>query len=662
MRKYLFFIFSGLIFSQAQAQDSFMPWGAVSLDDLDMKVYPADSSASAVMLGSFCYINFAYTAGQGYQVIYKIHKRVKILKKDGFDWSTEYIPLYTNDNNQSSERINSLKGITYNLGADGSIQKTTIDEKSLFKETTRKHRGRYNETAKFTLPNVKEGSIIEYMYELESDFIVALRPWEFQANIPVRKSEFQVQMSPNLSYVFVIQTTLPFTVQPDLTKPITEFNMNNIGYRWVQENTPAFTDDDFIATRDDYISKIQFQLAQYVYPGNPVREIFSTWEKTMRQLWDEYNYGGFIKRKGATKDIVAGLIGSLATEKEKLMAIYNYVKSNYKTNPQTGLYATIGPKELVEKKKGYRHEINLLLINMLREAELEANPVLLSTRTNGRPYKNYPIIDKFNYTIAHVKIGEEEWLLDATNPLQPLGLLPYDLLNGEGLLMVKDGKEIQWVNLQNRFKSSSLFLIQGHLDQEGNLTGNQQFVLQGYLALRARQMFTRYEKENEADQEAASADLKELAPFKDSLTNLNEYEQPLKGKALLNTDEFSEKIGDRIYLKPLLNHALENNPFKAPTRNTLVDLAYPYEDFVSVSITIPDGYQVESLPQSTRLSWQDKAVRFDYLVNASGNTISISCRTFVNRAVFAALEYPSLRDTFAKMVAKQSEQIVLKKK
>jgi hypothetical protein len=94
----------------------------------------------------------------------------------------------------------------------------------------------------------------------------------------------------------------------------------------------------------------------------------------------------------------------------------------------------------------------------------------------------------------------------------------------------------------------------------------------------------------------------------------------------------------------------------------LVDLAYPYEELVSVSITLPEGYQVETLPQPTRLKWQDNAVRFDYLVNANGNIISVMCRTYVNRAIFTAQEYANLRDTFAKIVAKENEQIVLKKK
>jgi hypothetical protein len=281
---------------QAQAQESFMRWGAVSNEDLAMTTYPADSSASAVVLGSFCYVTFGYAPETGYQVIYKIHKRIKILKNDGFEWSSEYIPLYTNDNNQQTERIISLKGITYNLAADGSLQTTNIDEKSLIKEAVRKHRGRMNEIAKFTLPNVREGSIIEYEYTKQSDFIFELDAWEFQANIPVRKSEFQVQMSGQLNYIFVIQSLFPFNVQPGAIQGATQFNLGNTGYKWVQENLPAFVDDDFIATRSDYISKIQFQLEQYAFTGG-IERVFTSWEKTVSKLWSEFSYGGFIKRK-----------------------------------------------------------------------------------------------------------------------------------------------------------------------------------------------------------------------------------------------------------------------------------------------------------------------------------------------------------------------------
>ena len=73
---------------------------------------------------------------------------------------------------------------------------------------------------------------------------------------------------------------------------------------------------------------------------------------------------------------------------------------------------------------------------MLKEAGLEANPVILSTRNNGYVGSiTFPNISKFDYVIGHVKIGEKEYLLDATEPYGMPNILPVRCLNGEGLLV-----------------------------------------------------------------------------------------------------------------------------------------------------------------------------------------------------------------------------------
>ncbi len=650
---------------QGMPKESFMRWGAIDLKDLTMNIYPADSNANAVVLGSFCYTYFNYYEGR-FQVTYNIHKRIKILKKDGYNWANIEVPLYSTARGESKENVMNIRGATYNLNiSSGAIERTFLEEKNIFRETLRQHKGRTLELVKFALPNIREGAVIEYSYSLDSDFITMLNAWEFQSVIPVRKSEFQIRIIDELSYIYVLQNNEPFTVSPDGKNKTADQNGGTNLYRWVQENIPAFKDENFIATADDYIGKIQFQLASYQFPSSPKKEIFSTWENTIAELWGEQSYGGFIKRKGATKDLVGSLIVGKNTENEKMAAIYNYVKGNFKAENRTGIWAESSPKEVVEKKRGSKHEINLLLINMLREADLEANPILLSTRTHGRVYKNYPILERFNYSIAYVKIGEQEFLLDATSPMFPMGMLPANVLNGEGLLMDRDGKESKWISLQNRYKSSKMWIGRFNLNENGALDGNIEINLQGYEALSVRQKYVKQQNENggEVDEtQDQKQEENEYDLFKDSLENLSDYEKPLKAKGNYQNSQFAEAGSNRIYFNPLLDLKMKENPFKATTRKTLIDFAYPYEESFLLTFFIPDNYQVEELPKSERILWNDKSIRFDYLVSVNGNAIQVVCKVFVNRSIFASEEYANLRDTFAKIVAKQNEQIVLKKK
>ena len=658
MKKLVLCLILAWVCLSARAQQSFMRWGAIDTKDLAMKVYPADSSASAAILGSFCYTTFNYNEGR-FQVSYQYHYRIKILKKEGYQWANVQVPLYTSNGGQSHEKIRDIKGATYNLDPGGSLQKTELGEKSTFSEVVTKRQGERISLTKFALPSIKEGSIIEYSYTVDSDYITILNAWEFQRAIPVRKSEYQIKMIGELGYMSLMQSNLPFTTIPDQKDD--QQGGQNEPFRWAQENVPAYVTEPYITTSDDYISKIQFQLMNYTFSGNPRKEVFSTWKKTITELWENFNYGGFVKRKGATKELVSRLVAGQNNEKDKMAAIFSYVKSNFKIKNNSGIYATISPKELMDKREGYKHEINLLLVNMLREADLNASPILLSTRPHGKIFKNYPILERFNHSIAYVKIGEEEFLLDATHPMLPIGMLPAEVLNGEGLLMSNDGNEHRWIDLQNRSKSGKIIVAKLDIAKNGELNGQIQLNLQGYEALQVRQKFANYEH-TLSEEEPSSASLQEYELFKDSLTNLHEYDLPLKGKGTYQSQEFTQVGGDRIYLNPMLHYAPKENPLKATERKSPVDFSYPFSTSISMSFTVPEGYVVEEVPKSERIQWEDKAIRFDYLVSVQDNLIQISCRTFVNRAVFAPEEYPNLRESFAKIVAKQNEQIVLKKK
>lgn len=58
---------------------------------------------------------------------------------------------------------------------------------------------------KFTFPNVKEGSIIEYEYIIKSDFLSNLQPWEFQGSYPGLWSEYKLTLPEFLGYIFLTQ-------------------------------------------------------------------------------------------------------------------------------------------------------------------------------------------------------------------------------------------------------------------------------------------------------------------------------------------------------------------------------------------------------------------------------------------------------------------------
>ena len=116
------------------------------------------------------------------------------------------IRLYTNG--EAEEELENLKAVTYNL-ENGKVVETKLEIKSaVFKDKINKNLV----IKKFTFPNIKEGSIIEYEYTLKSDFIFNLQPWEFQGEYPRLWSEYNVAMPSFYNYVTLTQGYHPYHV------------------------------------------------------------------------------------------------------------------------------------------------------------------------------------------------------------------------------------------------------------------------------------------------------------------------------------------------------------------------------------------------------------------------------------------------------------------
>ena len=57
--------------------------------------------------------------------------------------------------------------------------------------------------------------------------------------------------------------------------------------------------------------------------------------------------------------------------------------------------------------RGKPESIRLLLISMLRKVRLQADPVVLSTRDYGFNLASYPVLQRLNYVIVRLKIGDK---------------------------------------------------------------------------------------------------------------------------------------------------------------------------------------------------------------------------------------------------------------
>lgn len=641
-------------------------FGDVTEKDFATKIYSVDSNASAVVIADIGSSKIEGNSKGWFSLIFKHYKRVHILNKNGYDIANVSVELYTNGTDE--EQLDRLKAVTYNL-ENGKVVETKLDVKnSVFKDKVSKNWL----VKKFTFPNVKEGSIIEFEYTKTSDFLQNLEPWEFQGAYPRLWSEYNLSLPDFFGYVFLTQGYRAYDIKDRSTKReqfrivdsrgagSSDFFTIDAGVtdnRWVIKNVKALKEESYTSTINNHISKIEFQLSEFREPL-VYRNIMGNWAKVYEELMSAELFGLLITRdNGWMKDIINPLIKGVSSKKEQAERIFAYVRDNFTCTNHNDYYPNQNLKNLVKAKNGTVSEINMLLTAMLKHEDIQADPVLLSTRSHGFSYEIYPIMSKFNYLVTKSVIDGKEYYLDATEPRLGFGKLPLRCYNGHARVINTTVDAVQLNSeLVNEAKSTTVFIIN---DEKGNIVGSMQQTPGYYESLNLRERIKEKGKD-ELQKDIKKAFGSEITISNFVIDSLNKYENELGIK--YDFDMVGEKE-DIIYLNPMFGEGYKENPFKSAERFYPVEMPFTMDETFNLQMEVPQGYTVDELPKSmvVKLNEQDEGM-FEYRISQSGENISFRSRIKLSRANFQPDEYEMLREFFSMVVKKQSEQIVFKKK
>jgi hypothetical protein len=646
MRKLILSIGCSLLIHFVFAQKAPIKFGDIQMEDMKMTVYDKDTSAIAVVLVDFGKA-FVSVSSIKTTLNFERHIRIKILKKGGLKWADAGIPVF--HSGTSEERITNLKASTYNL-ENGKIVETKMSKDGIFKEKF----NRNINLQKFTLPNVKEGAIIEYSYTVISDFLSNFPNWQFQKDIPTRWSEYWAIIPDFFVMERYMQGYVPSSVYE--VKDKSQSGYNEKAYHWISKDVPAFKEEPYMTSEGDYISKINFALAYINFPGQPTQEIMGSWAKLNQRLLEDEDFGRAISGSSFLKKAVDDLINNITDERQKTEAIYTYVKNTIEWDGTRDFFAG-NLKKVFDTKKGTAGDINLALASMLRKAGLNVDMILLSTRDHGFVRKQYPMSKQFNYTICAVLIEGQTVLLDATEKQLPMGVLPERCLNGEGLMI--SSTRHGWFEIQPKAKSKTIIDATFAMTNTGELKGKMNFTRDGYDALKMRKS---YIAKGEKDYLKDAISGKSWSIEKSEFQNVDEINQPVNEIHDLVIEEHASATGDVIYLNPFVVAQVETNPFKLNEREYPVDFGSPIEKVYMCKISLPQGYVVDEMPQAKVIALPGNAGRYMYNISVLGDNISITSNLQINKNLFVQNEYLNLREFYNQVVAKQAEQIVLKKK
>ena len=672
-----FLIVSVLTINQAFAQESpKIKFEKVSEEELKMTVYEPDTAAVAVILFDDGSSEVKYDVQKGFMLTYERFVRIKILKQTGTEWGNFSIPLYSSVKNK--EEIGSVKGTTFNY-ENGKVVKTEMKKESVFRERENK----YWEMVRLSLPSVKIGSVIDLKYTVFSPLLWNLRSWEFQYLIPVKWSQYEVVYPEYFIYNHSSkgyhslnprkQSTRNENINYTSTSVTSGSALSGGGQRQTENNTisyvaniyaysasnvPAMKEEPYLTTLENYTTQVKFELAvtDFTKIRGSYKSYTNSWNDIAEELLTDDDFGGQIKSANYAKDEIARLINGKSDEKQKMIALYNYIQHSIKWSGVRTLMPSKSLRKIFDEKNGNSADVNLLLVATLNEAGFDATPVILSTRDNGIIYPAHASISDCNYVIARVVINGSPILLDATEPNLPAGLLPFRCLNGEGRTIKRDN--VEKIALTN-VKSSSNTVIFMEL-KEGKFAGSIISSETGLNAFNFRESVKNAGGQKEYFDKLRN-NSSEVQYIDYSYKYLDSLYLQVEKRYNIDLQNDSETDAEIIYFNPILVGRITKNPFTSPTRQYPVDYGAPFTETYQLNLAIPEGYAVEELPKSKSFGLVDKGGSFLYKAEQTGGSINLSMRFNMDKTLFLPDEYNAMKDFYDVVVAKQSEQIVFKK-
>ena len=663
-----FILFSILFFDGFSQEYSNVKFGKVSAEDFSVESKVVDSSTEAVVIADIGRSEFVGNMKSSFAIVFKRSTRVLILDKKGIDAATVEIPLYVNTTGE--EKLLNLKARTYNLES-GKVVEVVLGSESIFKEKRNKN----FMVTKFTMPGVKPGSIVEYSYTIQSDFLFNLQPWEFQGEYPRLWSEYEVEIPEYFRYVFLSQGAaafhlhnksienrnwdVSFNVSSGRVRTQNLEGKSNVD-RWVMKEVPGLKEEPFISTIDNYVSKIQFQLGMVQFPNQNSEQVMSTWDKAMSSLMDDDDFGSALKQNNNWLDDDLKIATSGAKDDdEKSRKIFQYVKNNFSSTGRTGLFLKDNLKTVYKNKRGSVAEINLLLIAMLRHEKIKAYPLILSTKSHGFTNELYPILEKFNYVVCYAEINEKEILLDASIPSLAFGQLHWKCYNGHARIV--DPKNPSPIVLNSdSLREKNVTLINVGNDEKNEWAGNLSTSLGPFESINLKSEIAE-KGEKDYFKEIRSSFAYDINIHNTGIDSLRKDGEPVvlhyEFSVPLNKDE------DLIYFDPLMGNGYKSNPFSSAERKYPVEMPFAVNEAVYVNITAPKGYTIDEFPSSVKLEFNENEGFFEYRSKkVSDEFIQLRSWLKLDRANFDPEEYQVLREFYAYVVKKQAELVVFKKK
>ncbi len=626
----------------AQALKAGVGFQPVSPEELKMTSEPLAPGAAAVIL-----YRQVDRDDNGYSSHEDNYFRIKILTEEGRKYANVEIPFLKQRQNVVNVKARTIR-------PDGSIVEFAGQplENELAKRSNVKYLAKI-----FTLPDVQVGAIIEYFYRVNlGAHMLFDSHWILSNELFTKKAQFSLKpYEGTYSLTWSWHSLPPGAEVKEGPDHIVRMEVSNI---------PAFQLEDYMPPPNELRSRVDFIYEQ----GLAEKDQNKFWKQVGKKRNEELE--SFVGKRKTMEQAVTRIVSPNDSQEVKLRKIYDRVQQIRNTSyelrktEQEEKRENEKPAENVEDvwKRDYGNSIQLnwLFLGLVRAAGFEAYGCSVSDR---REYFFNPATmqsTKLNASVVLVKLNAKDLYLDPGVPFTSYGLLPWSETNITGLRLDKEGGT--WIRTTLPQASESRIERVGKLrlsdtgDLEGRLTVT-------YIGLEA--MYHRMEERN-SDEVAHKKFLEQWVtsqigvPAEAELTNTPDWtssETPLVAEFNIKIPSWASNAGKRVVIPAAIFTAAEKGIFEHANRIQPIYFDYPYEKADDVTIELPPGWRVSSVPPPQ--DQNGKVVLYSLKVEQSPGTLRLKRKLTIDVVLVEQKYYTGLRNFFQAVRASDGVQIIV---
>jgi hypothetical protein len=624
----------------------------VSPDELKMTSEPLAPGAPAIIL---------YRQVDRDDNVHTPHEdnyyRIKILTEEGRKHADIEIPFF-----KQNQNIVAVKART--IRPDGSIANFDgkVFEKELVKGKFEGQQIKYLAKT-FTLPDVQVGSILEYSYTIDyGEFMLNDSHWMLSDELFTKKAQFTLKPF-NDSYYGNYSLRWSWHSLPSGSVP----QLGPTGVvRMEASNIPGFQEERFMPPPNELKARVDFIYEE----GIGEKGEANYWKHVGKTRNGQLE--SIVGKRNAMQQAVGQIVSPTDSQEVKLRKIYDRVLQFRNTTfevEKTEQEKKRAKEKTVETvnvediwKRGYGDSVQLawLFLGLVRAAGFEAYGCWVSDRARYFFSPTTMESSKLNTNVVLVKLNGKDLYLDPGVQFTPFGLLTWSETGVAGLRLDKDGGTWIQTTLPQASESRIERVGKLKLSDTGDLEGTVTITSTGLMA-----MYHRLEKRH-ADEVERKKYLEDWlksqieAGTELELTNKPDWtsaEAPLVAEFTLKIPGWASGAGKRVMIPAAIFTAGEKGIFEHADRVFPIYFEYPHEKADDVTVELPPGWQVSSVPPA-----QDKdghVILYTLKVEKGSGTLRLTRKLTIDVLMLEPKYYPALRNFFQAVRTGDGEQVVL---